>query len=478
MCGLFGVYSPRGLTTPEYERLNKLFRVTRERGEDAAGYAVYYINDDQSFVKHTLDIETADEGNFIDVAIGKPCIVIGNVRAEPTTEWVKEKTIRDVHPFSDDEWLVVHNGTIANDQALVDSGFPKSGSSIDSAVLPSLFSAYGNSLEKIAEGLRRVQGSYAILAMRKDVRTERPVLIAATNYKPLYTMRDTNGNIWISSQAEYTRVLGWPAGGGPVPLDQYSVTEFGPAVGIVAPAVVQRQVNLRPPRLVGRDSRTLVVASGGLDSTVVATMLRHRKEVRLLHFAYACRAQSAEERAVFAIAQKLGLEEPLILDVELLFRQIAGTSALLNKATGIAQGHAGVEFAHEWVPARNTIFLALATALAENEGYDTIALGNNLEEAGAYPDNEQEFVNRFNHMMPFVVAADKQVTIEQPVGTYMKHQIVAEGLRIGAPLDLTWSCYEAGALHCGTCGPCTMRRLAFEMNGAQDPIEYAPAPLS
>lgn len=478
MCGLFGVYSPRGLTTPEVERLNKLFRVTRERGEDAAGYAVYYIGDDEAHCRRTLEIEYADRDNrFIEVSVGMPCIVIGNVRAEPTTEWIREKETSDVHPFTDGEWLVVHNGTIANDKGLEKEGFRKRDSKIDSAILPSLFTAYGDSPKTIAAGLRRVKGSYAILAMRESVGQERPILIAATNYKPLFTMRDDNTNVWFSSQANYIQqALHPPVGGGAVSLPAYSVTEYGPLKGPER-GLIQRRVPILPPLPKGSESRTLIVASGGLDSTVVAAMLQHRKEVRLLHFAYACRAQEQEIYAIFAVSKKLGFEEPLILDVEHLFRQIAGTSPLLNKAVGIAQGHAGAEFAHEWVPARNLIFLSLATALAENEGYDSIVLGNNLEEAGAYPDNEQEFVNRFNHLMPYSVAADKQIVVEQPVGTYMKHQIVAEGLRIGAPLHLTWSCYEAGALHCGTCGPCTMRRLAFEMNGAKDPVEYAQAAL-
>lgn len=59
-----------------------------------------------------------------------------------------------------------------------------------------------------------------------------------------------------------------------------------------------------------------------------------------------------------------------------------------------------------------------------------------------------------------------------PVGNLVKHEIVKMGLQIGAPLHLTWSCYEGGDKHCGKCGPCYMRKTAFEINGVKDPVEY------
>lgn len=60
-----------------------------------------------------------------------------------------------------------------------------------------------------------------------------------------------------------------------------------------------------------------------------------------------------------------------------------------------------------------------------------------------------------------------------PVGNMMKHEIVQLGHQLGAPLDKTWSCYRAGELHCGTCGPCYMRRKAFKINGLPEVIRYA-----
>src|SRR5205085_6785589 len=102
----------------------------------------------------------------------------------------------------------------------------------------------------------------------------------------------------------------------------------------------------------------------------------------------------------------------------------------------------------------------------------TIALGNNLEESGAYPDNEQEFIRALNVVMPNAVQEGRSVRFTEPVGNLMKHEIVKLGLEVGAPLDLTYSCYRGGELHCGRCGPCFMRHNAFRMNGAVDPLPY------
>ena len=191
-------------------------------------------------------------------------------------------------------------------------------------------------------------------------------------------------------------------------------------------------------------------------------------EVSMIHFQYGSRAEAPEVRAVQAVSERMGW--PLTLFPLPVYKP--GDSPLLDHNSAVAGGEAGAEFAHEWVPARNLLLLSVATAYAEAHGFTHLILGNNLEEAGAYPDNEPEFIDKFNDLLPFAVGDGKSMEVDMPVGNMMKHEIVALGKSIDAPLDLTWSCYRAGELHCGTCGPCYMRRTAFEINNLPEVIQY------
>lgn len=217
-------------------------------------------------------------------------------------------------------------------------------------------------------------------------------------------------------------------------------------------------------------AKALVICSGGLDSVVSAAWaVKQGYEVSLIHFLYGSRAQQPEVNAISAVAEALGVAYTLFpLDI---YDQ--KDSPLLDPNAELAGGEAGAEFASEWVPARNLVLMSVATAYAEARGIETLVLGNNLEEAGAYPDNEPEFVNKFNDMLPFAVGANNKMKVVMPVGNLMKHEIVALGQQLDAPMHLTWSCYRAGSLHCGKCGPCYMRRTAFEINGLPEVIKYA-----
>jgi 7-cyano-7-deazaguanine synthase len=218
------------------------------------------------------------------------------------------------------------------------------------------------------------------------------------------------------------------------------------------------------------NTKALVICSGGMDSVVAATVVKNKGyDIELIHFQYGSRAETPEEAAIKMVAEFL--EVPLHLIPMKIYNP--KDSPLLRSDSTIAGGEVGAEFAHEWVPARNLVMLAMATAFAEARGIETIVLGNNLEEAGAYPDNEPEFINRFNDLLPFAVADGKRVRVIMPVGNLMKHEIVELGHEVGAPLHLTWSCYRAGPIHCGTCGPCFMRRTAFEINKLSEVIQYA-----
>lgn len=444
MCSIFGRYAPDDTPRhlPAYVIAN-----AQARGRDTWGIATGEGNTIRHLAPHVPD----DPYTYRRW-------IIGNARAEPTTEWVQHKTVRDVQPFTAGPLTVSHNGTIANDRDLMARyGLDlATTSAVDTARWAATAHAAGvDSPDDVLAHLDATIGSYAIAVGHAD-----GWLVLACNYRPIWTRTLPDGTLeWSSVAPRHWPYLDRLADGWTM-LDPYSALILRPG---------RRRPEHRSLRRPG-PGRTLAVCSGGMDSTVAAVMAMREGPTDLLHITYGCRAQEREHEAVTAIADHLGAGLRT-LDLTDVFAAV-GNSRLTGTWAGAATGETGAEYAVEWVPARNTILLAVATGIAEGNGYDRLILGNNIEEAGAYPDNEQEFIGRFNDLLPFAVADGRQVVIHEPVGTYTKREIVRAGLDLGAPLHLTWSCYNNGPLHCGTCGPCYMRQVAFQMCGAADPIDY------
>jgi 7-cyano-7-deazaguanine synthase len=357
---------------------------------------------------------------------------IGNWRAIPTTEYAKGK----FQPYNG----LVHNGTISNDAELGKHHADE----IDSEVLSRV--VWRDDVGALAKSLGKVKGSYAMGCVTPYT------LFLACNYKPIhYAVLD--GTFYFSSmERHFDGILPW--GQRPVKMEPYTAMD-----------VVTRET-VKLPRQDGK--RAAVIASAGLDSTVVATQLvREGYDVTLVHFRYGCRAETAESSRIGKIADALGCRY-VFLPID--YTASKGSSPLLQAGAEIAGGIEGAEYAHEWVPARNLVMLALTTAYAEANGIHVIALGNNLEEAGAYPDNEEQFTTEFDSLLNMATQEGYRVRVVSPVGNLMKHEIVKLGTEVGAPFEHTWSCYKGGDRHCGECGPCFMRKEAFERCGLKDPV--------
>lgn len=443
--------------------LNHIVMVSHERGRDGRGYL---INAQGDYESHYLDERDVTRGNSVTYQerdfFTTPTPVatfLSNLRAEPTTEFVLGKIKDDQQPYLEGDWGIVHNGTIANDAELRTGML---NTEIDSAAIAEeLARTPCNTLDGEAVSLhfqsmvRRLKGSFAILANHAD----RPNhLHLAVNYRPIWYVV-TDYGVFFASARHY-----FPPHTNPRMVDPYSSMDF------VVGANGELNISSRSLRRYTGNKKALVVCSGGLDSVVAATHAQRSLgyDIHLIHFMYGCRAEGPEVAAVKAVAGELDVNYTLFpLNI-----YDKSDSPLLQDDSGIADGEAGAEFAHEWVPARNLLLLSVATAYAESKGFDTIILGNNLEEAGAYPDNEPEFIARFNDLLPFAVGDGKRVEVIMPVGNLMKHEIVALGYEVDAPLHLTWSCYRAGEQHCGTCGPCYMRRTAFKINRLPEVIKY------
>ncbi|WP_369610920.1 7-cyano-7-deazaguanine synthase QueC [Sulfurisphaera javensis] len=458
MCSVSGVL----ILKPEnYKKIEKKFiqilKKAEDRGRDSFGVIIINQDGTTKSVK-SLGKPSLQEEKLYGIFDEKSRVVIANNRAEPTTEYVKQKTIDDIQPFEGDRYVVTHNGIIANDIELEKKFQVIRKTKIDSAVIPPILDKYwSGNLEELKNLLNNIKGSFAFIIGDKK-RPDR--IYIAQNFKPVYMMYDSElGAIFFTSLDDYFEASPFNS---VIKLDPYSIVE------------VTNKLQINKVELLDkRNKKVLVIASGGLDSTVAATyLLRQGYEVTLLHFNYHHKAEEKEREAVKKISEYL--QVPLVEINTDLFKIIGHTTLLKGGGEIVKdrQGEEGAEFAHEWVPARNLIFFSVALALAEAYGYDAIASGINLEEAGAYPDNEMEFVRLFAKLSPYATGPNKKIDVLMPVGNLVKHEIVKLGVEIGAPLHLTWSCYEGGSKHCGKCGPCYMRKMAFRINGLIDPVEY------
>jgi 7-cyano-7-deazaguanine synthase len=450
-------------------RLRRLIVHGEDRGRDSYGIASFTLNGEVKKIKKIgrPSSSLSHSGQFI---MTQTTIVINNDRAEPTTEYVAEKQPEDIQPFGDLIY-VVHNGTIANDKDLEAKYRLHRHSQVDTSVIPPLLEKiWDGSLEGLQQILRDlVVGSYALAIVDRRY-PER--LYLACNYKPLYLEHDPETDtLFFTSLENYLQQQNLPVWRSkPVrQLKPYSLA----AISIDRTYKELSLWKADDPQI-PFERRALVVCSGGLDSTVAAkAMQAHGFAVTLLHFRYRHRAELREAESVNRIADRLGYSVKVI-DTD-IFRDNIGHSRLVERLGEVSrdrEGEVGAEFAHEWVPSRNLIFLSIAVGIAEAQGFDTVVLGNNLEEAGAYPDNEMIFVEKLGDVLPYATNWQKRVRLAMPIGNLMKHEIVKLGLDLGAPLEETWSCYESGEVHCGRCGPCYMRRKAFRINGLDDPVTY------
>jgi 7-cyano-7-deazaguanine synthase len=451
--------------TGAISRLQLLFSRSHDRGRDSAGLIA--VNTDGS-LRRWNDSESFATG---------PYSAVGNLRGEPTTEWVRKKTEADVQPFvsPSGRWVFTHNGTIANDVDIraeyaqfvaigvaPDAIIYKPPTQIDSYAIGCALDMWG-----FPAALHHLKGSFAILAI--DTQEGPQTMYWAANYKPLYVLGSIDGtSILFASQKSYFERMYHPLSDpGPVALGPY---EYGTVTLSYEGMAIHRN-SLYQPKVGPR--RVLAVCSGGLDSSVAAWWHAAQGDaVTLLHLQYGCKAEYQEVAAVRQLAGALG-SPPMLISTD-FFTHVADSA--LTSANGRVNhsngGRDGAEFAHEWVPARNLVMASLAMAIAERHGFDAVSFGTNLEESGAYPDNEPEFLNRLADISPYAVRAYQRVAIESPVANLMKKEIVELGRDVHVPFELTWSCYEGGVLHCGTCGPDHMRKTAFAMAGIPDPTRY------
>jgi len=520
MCSINGIYFDHTVQNEEKEKwdLLKLVLMTTisnssERGKDSFGLLVFYRdnripnlytfpNDFREISRYEYNIDTGEPDwargfsrselspivkTIMSLNLQDVRCIITQCRAEPTTEFKKEKNPMNIPPENYGTTWVSHNGTIANDKELlnelgrrdlIDENW------IDSKIIPFMVEHELNNrfdLEKsarnqkdsreiIKSALRKIEGSMAIGMWSDRLQT----MTLYRNYRELHLRHYRGAYIWSSKKEYFCEGF----------REISSEIEIPPYSGIfLQPQSITNQrehTKFKLPEQRPNDDKAYVICSSGLDSTTVAKIAcldPDLKEVNLVHCKYGCKAEKREIKQFRKIGRRLQKEHPEkritygFVDMNFLHR-IGGSSLTddSQKVNTEGNGEAGAEYAHEWVPFRNGAMISIVAAMCDAHNVGRIYLGLNLEEAGAYPDNTTEFFEKFNEVLD--CGSKSRPVIHNPLATLVKHEIVAKAIEIGAPIDLSWSCYHGGKYHCGKCGPCFMRKMAFKMNGQTDMMKY------
>ncbi len=219
--------------------------------------------------------------------------------------------------------------------------------------------------------------------------------------------------------------------------------------------------------------KSIVLLSSGLDSTVAFKEAYDRcDEVLCVTFDYGQRARKKELAFSKAICERFHVGH-MIFELPWYgrFRGALTGGGELPRISGNELDDREItrKTAEQvWVPARNVVFLSIGAAIAENYKYDCIVTGFDAEEAATFPDNTPEFVEKFNSMLKLGTLTHPEVYT--PLVSLDKAGIVKKGIKIAAPLEWSWSCYEGKEKPCMVCESCLRRKRAFELAGLRDPL--------
>ncbi len=230
----------------------------------------------------------------------------------------------------------------------------------------------------------------------------------------------------------------------------------------------------------GLKPRSVVLLSGGMDSCVCAALAARDTDAAALHISYGQRTQEKERQAFGRICDRLEIGTRLVLRNESL--STIGGSALTDNAipvpevgesAAIGSGAAPVTY----VPFRNAHFLAAAVSWAEVLDATRVYIGAVEQDSSGYPDCRPAYYRAFNEVIKAGTREGK-IEIVTPLIEMRKSEIVKLGLSLGAPFDLTWSCYSREDRGCGVCESCVLRLRAFADAGATDPVPYVEQEVS
>ena len=220
----------------------------------------------------------------------------------------------------------------------------------------------------------------------------------------------------------------------------------------------------------------IVLLSGGMDSCVTAAIANTEYRLAFLHVNYGQRTEARELRAFNELADFYKAEKQLSVSIEHL--KVIGGSALTDTNIPVPEivprpsslVSPGIPITY--VPFRNAHLLSIATSWAEVIGARKIFIGAVEEDSSGYPDCRETFYQAFNKVIEMGTKPETRVEIVTPLLHMKKGEIVKRGVELGAPLRLTWSCYQNSEKACGRCESCALRLKGFKEAGVKDPIPY------
>lgn len=211
--------------------------------------------------------------------------------------------------------------------------------------------------------------------------------------------------------------------------------------------------------------KCVVILSGGCDSTTVAYWAKKEGyEVHAITFDYGQIARNEIKQASI-ITEKLGITHKII-DLSGIKEIYAGVTSLVDEKIPMT-----TEFSEPIiVPFRNGVFLAVTAAYSASIGAQHIFYGAQGSDETNYPDCRREFYKVFEKAVR--LGTEKSISIEAPFSGSTKSEMIAKGVELKVPFDLTWSCYKNEPKHCGRCESCMNRKKAFREAGIPDPADY------
>ena len=218
-------------------------------------------------------------------------------------------------------------------------------------------------------------------------------------------------------------------------------------------------------------SLAVVAVSGGLDSAVATAIAAEKHELALMHINYGNKTQKRELEAFHAIADFYNLDKRFVADIDHL-RKI-GNSSLTDRNIPVEDYDQNIQgIPPTYVPFRNANILSIAVSWGEAIGAGLIYVGMMEEDSAGYPDCTEDFINAFNNMIKVGTRPETNIELIAPLIHMTKGEVIKNGLELGAPLELTWSCYRNEEEACGKCESCVLRLRGYNELGIEDPIKY------